>query len=120
MAGSFGYEAGERYDVSIACGERVILPKVREADPETLILADGFSCREQIEQQTGVRPLHLAEVIKLALSPPQVRAHDGASHDGASRNGRSHAFEYALLGAGIAAIGGAIALERRHRNGGHR
>jgi Fe-S oxidoreductase len=66
MAGSFGYERGEHYDVSIKAGERVILPRIREADPDTLILADGFSCREQITAGTGRRPLHLAEVLLLA------------------------------------------------------
>ena len=49
MAGGWGFEAGH-YDVSIACGERVLLPKVREAPADTLIVADGFSCRTQIEQ----------------------------------------------------------------------
>ncbi|HET8599885.1 MAG TPA: FAD-binding and (Fe-S)-binding domain-containing protein [Segeticoccus sp.] len=68
MAGSFGYEAGERYDVSIACGERVILPKVRDAAADTLILADGFSCREQIEQNTDRQALHLAQVLDLAMN----------------------------------------------------
>ncbi|HEY2406161.1 MAG TPA: FAD-linked oxidase C-terminal domain-containing protein [Polyangiaceae bacterium] len=66
MAGSFGFEA-EKYQVSSACGERVILPKVREARDDTLILADGFSCRTQIEQGTGRLPLHLAQALKLAL-----------------------------------------------------
>ncbi|HET8591311.1 MAG TPA: FAD-binding and (Fe-S)-binding domain-containing protein [Nakamurella sp.] len=63
MAGSFGYEAGERYDVSMACGERVILPKVRQADGSTVLVADGFSCREQIYQATGRRALHVAQVL---------------------------------------------------------
>ncbi|HEX6445358.1 MAG TPA: FAD-linked oxidase C-terminal domain-containing protein, partial [Streptosporangiales bacterium] len=67
MAGSFGYEQGEHYDVSIAAGERVILPRVRAAAPDTLVLADGFSCREQIAQQTGREAHHLAEVLALAL-----------------------------------------------------
>src|SRR5439155_19005763 len=44
LAGSFGYEA-DHYDVSMACGERVLLPAVRSADPETLVVADGYSCR---------------------------------------------------------------------------
>jgi FAD/FMN-containing dehydrogenase/Fe-S oxidoreductase len=66
MAGAFGYEA-EKYDVSIACGERVLLPKVRQSDAETLILADGFSCREQIEQATGRKTFHLVEAIRMAL-----------------------------------------------------
>ncbi len=66
MAGAFGYEA-DKYEISMACGERVLLPRVREASPETLILADGFSCREQIEQGTGRKTLHLAEAIRMAL-----------------------------------------------------
>ncbi len=67
MAGYFGYEKGEHYKVSIKAGERVLLPKVREASKETLIIADGFSCREQIEQETGRKAMHLAEVLRLAL-----------------------------------------------------
>ncbi len=66
MAGSFGFEK-EKYEVSIKIGERVLLPKVREADINTLIIADGFSCREQIAQCTGRKTLHLAEVIQMAL-----------------------------------------------------
>jgi len=66
MAGAFGYEA-DKYEVSQACGERVLLPRVRQADDRTLILADGFSCREQIEQATGRETVHLAEAIRMAL-----------------------------------------------------
>ena len=66
MAGSFGYERGERHRVSVAAGERVILPAVRAADPDTVIVADGFSCREQITQLTERRPMHLAELLWLA------------------------------------------------------
>src|SRR5204863_7692699 len=66
MAGGWGYEP-DHYDVSIACGERVLLPKVREAPAETLVVADGFSCRSQIEQTgTGRRALHAAQVLALA------------------------------------------------------
>jgi Fe-S oxidoreductase len=66
MAGGWGYESGH-YDVSVACGERVLLPKVREAAPETIVVADGFSCRSQIEQTgTGRRALHSAQVLALA------------------------------------------------------
>jgi Fe-S oxidoreductase len=65
MAGAFGFER-EHYDISMRIGERVILPMVREADQETLIIADGFSCREQIEQATGRETFHLAEVLKMA------------------------------------------------------
>jgi hypothetical protein len=66
MAGAFGFEK-EHYDVSIKSGERVLLPAVRAASKDTLIIADGFSCREQIAQTTDRRALHLAQVIKLAL-----------------------------------------------------
>ena len=66
MAGAFGFERAH-YDVSIACGERVLLPQVRAASPDTLIVANGFSCREQIVQTTNRRPIHLVEVLKRAL-----------------------------------------------------
>jgi FAD/FMN-containing dehydrogenase/Fe-S oxidoreductase len=72
MAGAFGYERAH-YDVAQACGERVLLPEVRRADRDTVIVADGFSCREQIRQSTDRRALHLAEVIQWALhkrAPP--------------------------------------------------
>ncbi|HZR59071.1 MAG TPA: FAD-linked oxidase C-terminal domain-containing protein [Terriglobales bacterium] len=74
MAGSFGFEA-EKYDVSVAIGELELLPAVRKASPDTLIVADGFSCREQIAQCTNRQAFHLAEVIQLGLkkepSPPE-------------------------------------------------
>jgi FAD/FMN-containing dehydrogenase/Fe-S oxidoreductase len=66
MAGSFGFDA-DKYDVSIAAGERVLLPAVRAAANDTLIVSDGFSCREQIAQTTGRRALHLADVLRLGL-----------------------------------------------------
>jgi Fe-S oxidoreductase len=67
MAGAFGFERGDHYDVSIACGERMLLPAVREAGNDTLIIANGFSCREQICQTTGREALHLAQVLRMAL-----------------------------------------------------
>ena len=65
MAGAFGFER-EHYDIAMRVGERVILPLVREAADETLIIANGFSCRAQIAQATGRQPLHLAAVRKRA------------------------------------------------------
>jgi Fe-S oxidoreductase len=62
MAGPFGFEK-KSYGVSQTLGERVLLPAVRAADPGTVILTDGFSCREQITQNTGKRAVHLAEVL---------------------------------------------------------
>ena len=66
MAGAFGFEA-DKYEVSLAIGELELLPAVRRASPECLIIADGFSCREQIAQSGGREALHLAEVIQMAL-----------------------------------------------------
>jgi FAD/FMN-containing dehydrogenase/Fe-S oxidoreductase len=65
MAGPFGFER-EKYAIAQASGERVLLPAVRQASLDTLIISDGFSCREQIFQSTGRRALHLAEAIVLA------------------------------------------------------
>ncbi|MNX99150.1 Anaerobic glycerol-3-phosphate dehydrogenase subunit C [compost metagenome] len=66
MAGAFGFEAAH-HDVAMQVGERVLLPAVREAADDTLVVADGFSCREQIRQSTPRKALHLAEVLALAL-----------------------------------------------------
>jgi FAD/FMN-containing dehydrogenase/Fe-S oxidoreductase len=68
MAGPFGFER-EKYAIAQASGERILLPAVRQASPDTLIISDGFSCREQIFQSTGRRALHLAEAIALATNP---------------------------------------------------
>ncbi|WP_158750977.1 FAD-binding and (Fe-S)-binding domain-containing protein [Acidobacterium sp. S8] len=62
MAGPFGFEK-EKYEVSQALGERVLLPAARSASDKTLLVSDGFSCREQIAQNTNRRALHFAEVI---------------------------------------------------------
>jgi FAD/FMN-containing dehydrogenase/Fe-S oxidoreductase len=74
MAGSFGFEA-DKYRVSVDIGERVLFPAVREAARDTIIVADGFSCREQISQQTERHALHLAEVIRMAEQNPAQAKH---------------------------------------------
>ncbi|SRR5579883_672449 len=79
MAGAFGFEKGEHYRVSITCGERVLLPRVREAAPETLIVTNGFSCREQIAQTTDRRAVHLAQVLKMALDGDGSAPRGGAA-----------------------------------------
>jgi len=66
MAGPFGFDAAH-YDVSMTIGERSLLPKVRSADARTIIVADGFSCREQISQTTNRQAMHPAQVLKMAL-----------------------------------------------------
>ena len=73
MCGAFGFEKGDHYDVSIKCGERVLLPKVRDAALDTLIVSNGFSCREQIAQTTDRQAMHLAQVLKMALDGGQPR-----------------------------------------------
>jgi Fe-S oxidoreductase len=66
MAGSFGYEA-EHYDISMRMAERRLLPAVREAAPETLIVAAGISCRQQIKHGARRQALHPAQVLRDAL-----------------------------------------------------
>ena len=66
MAGAFGYEA-EHYDVSMKMGELSLFPAVRAADAAALIIADGFSCRRQIDDGTGRKALHVAQVLAMAL-----------------------------------------------------
>lgn len=66
MAGSFGFEHG-KYHLSMAIAELNLLPAVRKASPDTLIVADGFSCRTQIMEGTGKHVLHLAELLQQAL-----------------------------------------------------
>jgi hypothetical protein len=65
MAGSFGFER-DHYDVSMKVGERVLLPAVRSAPTDELVVADGFSCRTQIAEATPRRALHLADVLEMA------------------------------------------------------
>jgi Fe-S oxidoreductase len=73
MAGSFGF-AAEHFRVSMRVGERVLLPAVRDLDPDALVVTDGFSCREQIEQSTGREPVHVAELLRRAIRADGGRA----------------------------------------------
>jgi Fe-S oxidoreductase len=78
MAGPFGFDK-DKYDISQAVGERVLLPAVRQATPDTLIVSDGFSCREQIGQATERQALHLAEAIQLAMREAESVGAQGAA-----------------------------------------
>ena len=69
MAGSFGFER-EHYDISVALGNRRLAPAVKAAAADTVIVAPGVSCRQQIAHLAGRRALHPAEVLRAALSPP--------------------------------------------------
>jgi Fe-S oxidoreductase len=66
MAGPFGFER-DKFVVSQAVGERVLFPAVRSARQDTLIVSDGFSCREQIFQSTGRKAVHLAQAMQIGL-----------------------------------------------------
>src|SRR5262249_18376687 len=65
MAGSFGFEE-HKYDVSMKVYEHELGPHLRQMPRERLVVADGFSCKTQIEQATGRRPLHLAQLLQIA------------------------------------------------------
>ncbi len=67
MAGAFGYGA-DTYDTSLAMGELSLLPAVRAADADTLVVADGTSCRHQIKDATSREPLHVARVLAMSLA----------------------------------------------------
>ncbi|MCX4559940.1 FAD-binding oxidoreductase [Streptomyces phaeochromogenes] len=74
LAGNFGFEKGH-YEVSVACAEEQLLPAVREAGEEPVVLADGFSCRTQLEQLAqlgGRKGRHLAEVLAEGLDGPEM------------------------------------------------
>lgn len=73
MAGSFGYER-EHYQVSMKMAELDLLPKIREASAQTLLIADGTSCRHQIEHGTGRAAMHVARVLERALSPAPMNS----------------------------------------------
>jgi hypothetical protein len=122
MAGAFGFEAGDHYEVSRTCGERRLLPAVRAADRATLVVADGFSCREQIAQGTGRRALHLAELLQLALAeqsgvPRRTPAESSLveRRAAAERRARHRAVLVAgtIGGAALAGATLAVALRRR-------
>ena len=66
MAGSFGYEK-EHYEVSMQIGELKLFPSVRKASKDTIIAANGTSCRHQIKDGTGVQALHPVSILKQAL-----------------------------------------------------
>jgi hypothetical protein len=66
LAGSWGFERG-KYGISMECGEQALLPAVRDAAEDAVVVANGFSCKTQIaEAGTGRKALHLAQVMQLA------------------------------------------------------
>ena len=73
MAGAFGYGA-DTIDVSLKMAELSLLPAVRKAEPDTLVLADGTSCRHQIKDGSGRDALHVARALAMSLNPSAAGA----------------------------------------------
>jgi len=125
MAGAFGFEKGDHYDVSIKCGERVLLPRARELADGEILITDGFSCHEQVLQQTGKRALHLAQVLEIALKSGLRESdeqggetkNDGPTEDEhVKRDGHGRIRWVApVVGAAAAAVVTAVRLTRSQR-----
>ncbi len=117
MAGAFGFEE-DKYDVSIAIGELELLPAVRQAPPNWLIIADGFSCREQIAQGSPRRALHLADVLQMALdgeAVPDSRPYPESARTQQREAEVFHSMKRAGLGLAALATGGALLWELSKR-----
>jgi len=120
MAGSFGFEA-DKYDISIAIGELELLPAVRRAPADWLIIADGFSCREQIAQGTSRHALHLAEVLQRAIIAPAPGTQESLPYPESALTRRRdaeifHSMKRSALGLAGLAAGGVLSwnLFRKH------
>ena len=110
MAGSFGFEQ-DKYDVSVAIGELELLPAVRKAAADCLIIADGFSCREQIAQCTDRHALHLAEVIQMALRDEFAGAEDDFPEQArVERHDAEVTRSLKRAGVGVAGVAAGLAL----------
>jgi FAD/FMN-containing dehydrogenase/Fe-S oxidoreductase len=117
LAGSWGFEK-EKYEISMDCGERELFPKVRDAGADTILLADGFSCRTQIEQGTERRALHVAQLIQAALPgstglPAERPEQIGEATSQPARPSKQTAAAVSLAAASAAVAG--LALRHRAR-----
>jgi Fe-S oxidoreductase len=122
LAGSFGYEAGQPYEVSMKAGERVLLPAVRAASPETIIVTDGFSCRHQISHGSERRALHLAQVVHMGMrqgpgGPNRGMPEEACGQDANGAAGDHHVALAALALGGAAAVAGLATRRVRQRVG---
>jgi Fe-S oxidoreductase len=117
LAGSFGYEAGDNYDVSVKAGERVLLPAVRGAAKDALIITDGFSCRTQIASGTDRRALHLSQVLQMALRDGGGSLGDYPESEYFEQKQMRPGARSAALLAGAALGGGAVAWGLKRRFG---
>ena len=87
LAGNFGVEKGH-YDVSVAVAETALLPAVRAANADAVVLADGFSCRTQLEQLSDRRGIHLAQLLAAALPNPNLAPQPGDAPTKALQRGQ--------------------------------
>ncbi|MFJ7280207.1 FAD-binding and (Fe-S)-binding domain-containing protein [Kitasatospora sp. NPDC098663] len=115
LAGNFGFEQGH-YDLSMTIAEQGVLPAVRDTAPSAFVLADGFSCRTQIDQaDTGREALHLAEALALALDGPPPGDHP----EKAAPRPKSRPAPARMLAAGVAGtvtgLAAGAVLAARHR-----
>ncbi|MBX9394434.1 FAD-binding protein [Streptomyces sp. TRM72054] len=107
LAGSWGFESG-KYEISMDCGEQALLPAVRDADEDCLVVADGFSCKTQIKDAgTGRQALHVAEVMKLARDKG-ARAASRLPERGASALPAPPLWKRALRVSAAGALGAAV------------
>jgi Fe-S oxidoreductase len=67
MSGSFGFKP-QHYETSVQAASLELLPALAKTEPDTLVIANGYSCREQIEQLTGRRTLHIAEAARMGVA----------------------------------------------------
>ncbi len=111
LAGSFGYEEGH-HDISMKIGERVLFPAVRNAASETIVVSDGFSCRQQIAHGTPRRGMHTAEVLAMALERPKIAGQSGPPEEGHTQPDAPYPYKTALL-AGASLVGAGLYLWKR-------
>ncbi|SEG95605.1 FAD/FMN-containing dehydrogenase [Actinacidiphila yanglinensis] len=118
LAGNFGFEAGH-HELSMQIGEAGVLPAVRQTAPDALVLADGFSCRTQIEQGgTGRGALHLAEALAAALDGPAPadRPEKAVARPTAPSPAAARLLTAAAAAAAVGTTGAVVyALARRNR-----
>ena len=120
MAGAFGFER-DHYDMSLTLGERGLLPAVRAASDSTVLVADGFSCREQIAQTTDRLALHPAQVLKMAIDARDGKRPEAFPERRYMSDPRTDAARAARAGGVALAVVGAVAaaalflLARRRR-----
>lgn len=118
LAGSFGFE-DEHYDISMQVGEHRFFPIMRDAEKDTILIADGFSCKTQLEQGSDRRALHIAQVIKMAMEKG-ARGAEGEyperEYPDVVLNGHKNDLKAAAaVGAGAALVGGALAWVMKKR-----